>query len=228
MPMPHALSDLIATPLATTIDTLALLALAAAVLIAATSRLANAVYLLAAQSVVLAAIAGLVAAGAGSWHIWVAAGLTLVVKGLLVPRILQYVVARLKVRREVDPVLSTRATLVLAAGLVLLAYWVAPPLALPGALPATSALPLAVATILIGGLLMVTRRKALAQIIGLMVMENGIYLAAMVVTAGMPLIVELGVVFDLLVGVLVMGIITFRINQTFDTINTDRLRRLRH
>jgi hydrogenase-4 component E len=61
-----------------------------------------------------------------------------------------------------------------------------------------------------------------------MVMENGLYLAAMVVTGGMPLLVELGIFFDLLVGVLVMGVITFRINQTFDTISVDRLRRLRH
>ena len=79
-----------------------------------------------------------------------------------------------------------------------------------------------------GGLQMVTRRKALMQIVGLMVMENGIYLAAMGVTGAMTLLVELGIFFDLLIGVLVMGVIIFRINQTFDTIDSDRLRRLRH
>jgi hydrogenase-4 component E len=158
----------------------------------------------------------------------VAVVLTLAIKGVLVPRILFFVIARLRIRREREPVLPTRLTLVLATGLTVLAYWVTRPLDLPGTLPGGHSLPVAVASILLGGLLMVTRRKALMQIVGLMVMENGLYLAAMVVTGGMPLLVELGIFFDLLIGVLVMGIITFRINQTFDTISIDRLRRLRH
>lgn len=215
-------------PVAGLVDLLVLLMLAAALLLVAVQRFASAVHLLAAQSIALAGVAGLVALATGEPHIWLVAGLTLAVKGGLVPRILFYVIDRIKVRRELAPVLPVRLALVLAAGLTLLAYWVTGPLALPSAVAAGHALPAAVATILLGGLLMVTRRKALMQIVGLMVMENGLYLAAIAVTAGMPLLVELGISFDLLIGALVMGVIVFRINQTFDTINTDRLRRLRH
>ena len=75
--------------------------------------------------------------------------------------------------------------------------------------------------------LMIVRKKALSQIAGLIIMENGVYLAALVATLGLPIAVELGVFFDLLVGVLLLGVFAYRINQTFDTINTDRLRALR-
>jgi hydrogenase-4 component E len=225
---PPTLADLTAAPVAGLVDMLALVSLAAAVLLIATYRLATAVSFLAVQSVSLAVIAVLVAAVNGSWHIWLAAVLALIIKGMLVPRILFYVVERIRLRREVERVLPTKAALVLAAGLIILAYWVVRPLELPNSLQATNDLPVAVATVLIGGLLMVTRKKALSQIIGLLVMENGLYLAAMTFTYGMPLVVELGIFFDILIGVLVMGIITFRINQTFDTINTDHLRDLRH
>jgi hydrogenase-4 component E len=74
---------------------------------------------------------------------------------------------------------------------------------------------------------MISRRKAITQIMGLMVMENGLFLAAIATSYGMPLIVELGVFFDVLVAVLIMGIFAFRINQTFDTVDTGILRRLR-
>jgi len=216
------------SPVGSLIDPLTLVILALALLLVAVQRLAPAVWMLAAQSLSLTLVVGTVAAATGAPHLWIAAGLTLVVKVLLVPRILFYIVRRLRVRREPEPVLPVRVTLLLAAGLTVLAYWVTRPLTHDGPLPPGHALPVAVAGILLGGLMMVTRRKALMQIVGLMVMENGIYLAAMVVTGGMPLLVELGVFFDLLVGVLVMGIILFRINQTFDTINIDRLQRLRH
>jgi hydrogenase-4 component E len=222
------IAQLTGSPVGNVVDALALLMLGSAFLLVAVQRLTPAVQVLAAQSLLLTVMVGLVAAASGAVHLWLAAGLTLVVKVLLVPRILSYVVQRLKIRREPAPVLPVRLTLVFAAGLSVLAYWVTRPLDLALLLPAGHALPVAVACILLGGLLMVTRRKALTQLIGLMVMENGLYLAAMVVTSGMPLLVELGIFFDLLVGVLVMGIIIFRINQTFDTINTDRLQRLRH
>lgn len=220
-------AETIAPWVASTVDLLALAALALALLLCVVQRLAPSVRLLQVQSLALAVMVGLLAAATGAPHLWLAAALTLVVKVVLVPRILFYIIDRLKVRREVEPVAPVRVTLVLAAGLTVLAYWVARPLAGPS-LPVGETLPVAIACMLLGGLQMVTRRKALMQIVGLMVMENGLYLAAMGVTRGMPLLVELGIFFDLLIGVLVMGVIIFRINQTFDTIDIDRLRRLRH
>src|SRR5439155_4936856 len=86
---------------------------------------------------------------------------------------------------------------------------------------------IAIGLMLVGLLMMVTRRKALSQIFGLLTLENGIYLAALVATDGLPLAVELAVAFDVLVGALLMAILTQRISQTFQTINTDRLSALR-
>jgi hydrogenase-4 component E len=132
-----------------------------------------------------------------------------------------------RVRREVELVLSTPAALLLAVAAVLVAYRAAGTLNLPGAVPSQHALPVAVALVLIGLALMIGRKKALSQIAGLIIMENGVYLAALVATLGLPLAVELGVFFDLLIGVLLLGVFAYRINETFDTINTDRLRALR-
>jgi hydrogenase-4 component E len=223
---PHATEA--AGALAPVMNLLALAAVALALLLIASRRLNLVIILLGAQSIVLGAMAGLVALASVSLHIGIAAALAILVKGLLVPRILFLVLDRIRVRREIEPVVPGKVALVLAAGLIVLAYWVTRPLRLPTITGAEHALPAAVALMLLGGLVMVTRRKAISQIAGLMVMENGLYLAAMVVTAGMPLMVELGVFFDVLIGVLVMGIIAFRINQTFDTINVDRLRRLKY
>jgi hydrogenase-4 component E len=93
--------------------------------------------------------------------------------------------------------------------------------------PSQHALPVAVSLMLIGLGLMIGRRKALSQVAGLIIMENGVYLAALVATLGLPVAVELGVFFDLLIGVLLLGVLAYRINQTFDSLNIDRLRALR-
>jgi hydrogenase-4 component E len=85
----------------------------------------------------------------------------------------------------------------------------------------------AVALVLTGAFLMVSRRKALMQVIGLLVLENGIFLAALTTTFGMPLVIEIGIFFDLLMGVLMMGLFVFRIRDTFDHLDVSKLRRLR-
>ena len=86
---------------------------------------------------------------------------------------------------------------------------------------------ISVAVVLIGFFLMITRRKAMSEIIALLVMENGIFLGAISITYGMPLIVEIGIFFDVLVAVLIMGLFAFRINQTFETLDTTFMRRLK-
>jgi hydrogenase-4 component E len=84
-----------------------------------------------------------------------------------------------------------------------------------------------VALILTGAFLMVSRNKALMQMLGLLVLENGIFLAALTTTFGMPLVIEIGIFFDILIGLLLMGIFTFRIRDTFDHLDVSKLRRLR-
>jgi len=219
-----------ATPqagLGTLVDALAIALLATGLLSVAARRLGTAIWLLVAQSLVLATTAGAIAAATGAWHVYAAAALTVLVKVIAIPTVLFRVLRAVQVRREVGLALSTRAALLVAIGGVLVAYRAAGSLDLPGAVPSRHALPVALALMLIGLGLMIARRKALSQVAGLITMENGVYLAALVATYGLPLAVELGVFFDVLVGVLLLGVFAYRINQTFDTINTDRLRALK-
>lgn len=213
--------------LAAAIDVLSVALLATALVSVAARRLDSAIWLLVTQGLLLGATAGAIAVASGAVHVYVAAALTVLIKAVALPTILFRVLRAVRVRREVELALSTRAALLLAVVAVLVAYRAAGTLNLPGAVPSQHALPVAVALVLIGLGLMIGRKKALSQIAGLIIMENGVYLAALVVTLGLPLAVELGVFFDLLVGVLLLGVFAYRINQTFDTINTDRLRALR-
>jgi hydrogenase-4 membrane subunit HyfE len=222
-----ALEGVFASGLGAQVDVLAVALLATGFVSVAVRRLDTAIWLLIGQGVLLAATGGVIAVATGAVHVYLAAALTLAIKAVVIPVILFRVLRAVHIRREVELVLSTRSALLLALVGVLLAYRAAGSLNLPGAVPSQHALPVAVALVLIGLGLMIGRKKALSQIAGLMVMENGVYLAALVATLGLPVAVELGVFFDLLVGVLLLGVFAYRINQTFDTINTDRLRALR-
>jgi hydrogenase-4 membrane subunit HyfE len=217
-----------ATGLANLVDGLAVLLLLIALAGLATHRLERGVWLIGAQGIVLATVAASIAAGTGAWHVYAAALLTLAVKVLAIPLVLLRVLQSVRQRREIAPLLSTKLVLLLAIGLVLVAYRAAGELALPGAVPTHQALPVSLALILLGLLLMLVRGKALFQVLGVITMENGVYLAALVATHGLPLAIELGVFFDLLVGVLLMGVLVTRISDSFDSTNIDRLRSLRH
>ncbi len=218
-------SDL--TGLTATVDGLAVALLAIALLSVAARRLSVAIWLLVAQALVLAATAGAIAIGTGAVHALIATVLTLIIKGIVLPVVLFRVLHGVRIRREVELVLPTQVAMLLAVCVVFVAYQATGAIRLPGAVPSHHALPVAVALMLIGLGLMIGRRKALSQVAGLIIMENGVYLAALIATTGLPLAVELGVAFDLLIAVLLLGVFAYRINETFDTINTDRLGSLR-
>ena len=128
--------------------------------------------------------------------------------------------------RETRPVVNTAASLLAAAFLALLAYAVTRPLVVLAPSPAATTLPAAVAVVLIGFFTLVTRRRALSQVVGFMMLDNGITATAFLATAGVPLIVEFGVSFDLLLVVLVLQILTSRLRATFGTSDLDELREL--
>lgn len=178
------------------------------------------------QSVILSVIAFLVGLFSGEHHIWIIAAITLALKGYGIPRLLHYIIEHLKVRRERESPVGIPTSLLVCGLLVLLAY------AATIRLPADDAelgrlnLAISLAMVLIGVFMMATRHKAVTQTIGLLVMENGMFLAALSLTSGMPLIVELGVAFDVLVAGIVLGILLFNINKTFDTIDTRSMERL--
>ena len=209
------------------LDAVALLLLATALGSTLLLHMVSFVQLLALQGTLLAVAAGVVALAEPSLHSYAAVGVTAVVKAAGVPLVLGYAMRRVSHGGGAEVVISRKLTFVLAVALVLLAFYVAGPIASVGGDLTPHALPSAISLILLGLLTMSTRRKALAQVVGLVMLENGIYLAALVVTRGLPLAVELGVAVDILVGVLVMGLVVQQIERTFATIDTDRLRALR-
>ncbi|AZQ70443.1 hypothetical protein EKH77_03740 [Streptomyces luteoverticillatus] len=128
--------------------------------------------------------------------------------------------------RETQPLVNVAASLLSAALLTLLAYAVARPLVALHPTPATRALPVGLAVVLIGFFVLVTRRRALAQVVGFLLLDNGITATAFLAASGVPLIVELGVSFDVLLAVLVLGILTTRMRAAFGGTGIDDLREL--
>ncbi|KPC88330.1 hypothetical protein G3260_000035 [Streptomyces albus] len=128
--------------------------------------------------------------------------------------------------RETQPLVNVAASLLTAAALTLLAYAVASPLVALDPTPATRALPVGVAVVLIGFFVLVTRRRALAQVVGFLLLDNGITATAFLAASGVPLIVELGVSFDVLLAVLVLQVLTVRVREAFGTTDIDDLREL--
>jgi hydrogenase-4 component E len=213
------------------IDIFAAAILVTAFLIVSSRSLVFYIRLFALQSFLLGMVALLVVIGYGETHILIAAVLTITVKAIAIPIVLTRVIERIHVQKEVRFSMSITASLMLCGGIVILADSVAQPiLRSPHAeVSAVSrVLSVSIAMMLIGLFIMMTRRKALTQIIGLLTLENGVFLSGLSITYGMPLIVEIGIFFDILVAVLILGVFVFRINKTFESISIDSLGSLRH
>ena len=213
------------------IDIFAAAILVTAFLIVSSRSLVFYIRLFALQSFFLGVVALLVVLGYGETHILIAAVLTIAIKAIAIPVVLTRVIDRIHVQKEIRFSISITASLLLCGGIVILADSVAQSiLRSPNA--DTSAvsrvLSVSIAMMLIGLFIMMTRRKALTQIVGLLTMENGVFLSGLCITYGMPLIVEIGIFFDILVAVLILGVFVFRINKTFESISIDSLRSLRH
>jgi len=157
---------------------------------------------------------------------YVIAGMVLVVKVFAIPYALFLIVERLNAPRDVASSTTSAQSVFIAAGLILLSFFAVQPYVHALAVD-EEMLAAAVALVLTGMLLMVTRKKALMQVVGLLVLENGIFLAALTTTFGMPLVIEIGIFFDLLMGVFLMGLFIFRIRDTFDHLDVSKLRKLR-
>jgi len=213
------------------IDLLAAAILVTTFLIVSSRSLTFYVRLFALQSFMLACVALLVVVGYGETHILVSAILTMLVKAIGIPIVLNRLINRIKVPKEVDFSVNTTISLLICGFLVILANSVAEPILSSRHVSSaivTKVLPVSISIMLIGLFIMTSRRKAITQIIGLLTMENGVFLSGLSITSGMPMIVELGIFFDILVAALILGVFVFRINRTFETIDIDTLRRLRH
>jgi len=211
---------------AKTIASAAVFLFALLLLMAAANRISTCIALFAMQSAVIAAQVLALAFVQHSAEAYLVGGLVLVVKVLAIPYALFRIVERLKAPREVRASITASQSAFVAAALILLAYLVVQPYVRALGLNANM-LAAAVALVLTGAFLMASRKQALMQVVGLLVLENGMFVAAMATTFGMPLVVEIGIFFDLLMGVLVMGLFVFRIRDTFEHLDVSRLRRLR-
>ncbi|MGA2632645.1 MAG: hypothetical protein ABSF16_00260 [Terracidiphilus sp.] len=182
----------------------------------------------AAQSFFLAMIAATIAWYNHAPHIYIAAALTLVVKVILVPILFERLVERMEIHEEIEPIVNVPLSVLISGGLTLVGYVVAESFYKPGE-PGLghNMLAVAISLFLIGFFTMINRRKALTQVLALLSLENGLFLAAISLTYGMPLIVELGIFFDVLVAAMVLGILVYRIRETFESMDVSRLRRLR-
>lgn len=181
------------------------------------------------QSVVLAAITALIASITGIWEIYIAAGLTLLIKAIIIPKILLRITGKLtlEVRTEISPYISIRASVLISAMLVALSYFLTQQISIKTDSIVSTFLPVSVSLFLIGLFVMVVRKKALSQVVGLLILENGLFLFATALTHGLSLVIEIGIFVDILVGIIISAILMSRINYTFDSLSVENLESLR-
>ena len=179
------------------------------------------------QGAILFASTSLVAYSAGLRHLWYSAALTLILKVVLLPLILLRLVQRLQAQWDTEPLINIPTTMLLGVGLVIFAFGLAQPISALATTITRNTLGIALAIILLAFLMMITRRNAVSQVVGFLSMENGLFFAATSATYGMPMVVELGIALDVLVGVLVLGIFFFQIREQFDSLDLHNLESLK-
>jgi hydrogenase-4 component E len=160
-------------------------------------------------------------------HLYYSAALTLVLKVLLMPWLLHRMIERLNVRWDVEMLLNVPITMLLGIVLVIFAFNLALPISGLSASVARGTLGIALACVLLAFLMMITRTKAIPQVIGFLAMENALFFAATSATYGMPMVVELGIALDVLVGMIILGVFMFQIREQFDSLDIRHLERLK-
>jgi hydrogenase-4 component E len=191
------------------------------------NSLAGQVRMFAAQSAVLTILAAVVAYFGGSLELFGVAVVFAVIKVFVIPSVLMRAVTKIGIQRAVAPYLNTTMTLGICGGLVVLAFYAMAPVTASNALPTAEGIPLAFAGVLIGLFTTVNRRRALTQILGFLMLENSIFMIALLATYGVPLIVEVGVFLDVLVAVLILEVFINRIKENFDSIDVKHMRTLK-
>jgi hydrogenase-4 component E len=180
------------------------------------------------QSWLLAALTALIGYFGGDRQLYFVACALLLLKGIAIPALLRTMQRRVGIQPQIAPYVNTQTSLLIAGLLVVFAYVLARPWMLVSTLPTREGLPVAMAILFVSLFILVSRRKAITQVIGFLMLENAIALLAAVGTHGVPLLVEIGVFLDALMGFLVMQIFVYHIHETFDSIDVDQLTRLKH
>jgi hydrogenase-4 component E len=190
-------------------------------------RILSLINLFAAQGFVLMLSTAFVAWATGQTHLWWSAGLTLLLKVLLLPWILHRLIRRLNVKWDVETLLNIPTTMLFGLLLVILAFNLAQPVSALAGTITKGTLGIALAAVLLAFLMMITRSKAVPQVIGFLAMENSLFFAATAATYGMPMVVELGIALDVLVGVIILGVFFFQIRERFDSLDIHHLEKLK-
>ena len=159
--------------------------------------------------------------------LYVSGALTLVLKVIFIPWMLHRMLAKLNVRWDVETLLNIPTTMLVGIALVIFAFSLALPVSRLSDSMAGGSLGIALACVMLSFMMMITRSKAVPQVIGFLSMENGLIFAATTVTNGMPMIVEFGIALDVLVGVLIMGVFMFQIREKFDSLDIHNLESLK-
>lgn len=191
-----------------------------------TSRLTAVINASAAQGVILGALTLCVHEGFGTWMVLITI-VTILVKGVLIPGMLLRAIRDAAIRREVEPFIGFLPCLLLGALGTGASLIFARTLPLAKEHVASLLVPSAMATVWTGFLVLTTRRKAITQVVGYLVLENGIYIMGLTLLHAMPFMVEMGVLLDLFVGIFVMGIILNHIRREFSSLDTARLSALK-
>jgi hydrogenase-4 component E len=190
-------------------------------------RMTGLIHLFTWQGLFLSISTAVVGFVAGQHHLYISSLLTLSLKVILLPYILHVLVRRLRIQREIETVVNVPLTMLIGIALVIFSYHLTAPVRELSTLVTRSVLAIALATVMIGLLMMITRRHAVTQIIGFLAMENGLFFAATSATYGMPLVVELGVALDILIAAFIFGIFFFHIHTTFDSLDVEQMAKLK-
>jgi len=209
------------------INLMAALLLLIAFAMLAQRRILSLIYLFAWQGAVLTANSVVVAYSTGQTHLYYSALLTLTLKVIIMPLILHRLIIRLNIKWDVETLINIPTTMLVGIALVVVSFNVALPITQFAGTITRGTLGIAVAIVLLSFLMMITRRKAVPQVIGFLAMENGLFFAATSTTYGMPMVVELGVALDVLVGMLILGIFFFQVSEAFDSLDLKHMEKLK-
>ena len=190
-------------------------------------RIISLINLFAAQGFTLFLSTALVAWLTGQNHLYGSALLTLALKVIALPWILHRLIRRLNVKWDVETLINIPTTMLIGIVLVILAFNLALPISMLAGTLTKATLGIALACVLLSFLMMITRSKAVPQVIGFLSMENGLFFAATGAVYGMPMVIEFGIALDVLVGMLILGIFFFRIRERFDSLDTRHLEKLK-
>ena len=190
-------------------------------------RILSLINLFALQGLALVGSTLTMAFATGQNHLYFSAAITLLLKVLVLPYILHRLIRRLNVKWDVETLINIPTTMLVGIGLVVFAFNLALPISHFSSSIARGTLGIALACVLLSFLMMITRAKAVPQVIGFLAMENGLFFAATSATYGMPMVVELGIALDVLVGALILGVFLFQIREQFDSLDIHHLEQLK-